>query len=213
MEIIGLRIEKYIGKNICGHNCDFEYYDDELERHVFCAITKENKKVEITLSEEYGECGSGWTTASWGYITVEEVARFNGYTHKPRKRLIIDDIDPNSEDIDNEVFSVSYDGGDSYYPSGEYTVNMDLFVETPRHKDKRPVWLFKGSSSLGKSYLAAKLNDLTVYETDSSDVLPEQIKEDVIVLGNKYDYDVEDIKKVIFGDCELIIVYFSKLEH
>ena len=32
MKIIGLRIEKYIDKEVSGHNCDFEYNDAEFEK-------------------------------------------------------------------------------------------------------------------------------------------------------------------------------------
>lgn len=209
MKIIGLRIEKYVGQVVSGHNCDFDYSDEVLEKHILCGIKSDGIKVEITLSQEDGECGSGWTTASWGYIEVKEVERFNGYTYKPINPLIIDNFNENSDYIDNEVFTYSYDGGDSYYPWGNYSVNMELFKETPRHKSERPVWLFKGGSNLGKSFIASKLEELTTYETDSNEELPEVIVEDIIVLGNKYKFDIEDIKNRIFGDYELIFVDFS----
>jgi hypothetical protein len=211
MKIIGLRIEKYIGTNVEGHNCDFRYYDDELERHVLCAVLSDGKKVEIYLTNEYGECGSGWCTASWGRIEVKEVSRFGGYTHKPIKDLIIGDIDLTDvpENIANDVFSVDYSGYDDYYPSGGYSVDMSLFQQTIRHKDKRPVWIFIGNSNTGKSFLSSKLNELTIYETDSSKILPDVIKEDVVVLGNKYNFEVDEIKKRLFGDCEVCVVKFE----
>jgi hypothetical protein len=209
MKIIGLRTEKYIGQVVSGHNCDFEYSDELLEKVILCGIKEDGTKIEITLSEEYGECGSGWTTASWGNINIKEVDKFNGYTYRPIKPLIIDDFNEDADDIDNEVFGVSYDGGDGYYPCGYYNVNMDLFKETPRHKNERPVWVFKGESNLGKSFIASKLNELTTYETDLNEVLPEVITEDVIVLGNKYTYSLEEIKSRIFGEYELILVDFE----
>jgi hypothetical protein len=209
MKIIGLRIEKYIGQNISGHNCDFEYHDEEMERHILCGITSDGENVEITLSEEYGECGSGWCTASWGNMEVNKVSKFNGYTYKPVKDLNIDDFDPESDYVNNEVFTFSLDGDDSYYPSGFYEVNMDLFKQTIRHKETRPVWIFKGESNSGKSFIASRLNDLSVYETDTSDELPDKITEDIVVLGNKYQYDIEKIKDCIFGECELILVDFK----
>lgn len=209
MKIIGLRIEKYIGQNIDDHN--FTYHDEEFEKHILCGILSDERKVEITLTEEYGECGSGWTTASWGDIEVLEVNKFNGYTHRPIRDLVIDDIGINYQNdyIDNEVFNFSFDGGDSYYPSGYYSVNMELFKPTARYKEKRPVWIFKGDSNLGKSFIAAKLNDLTIYETDSSNELPEKITESVIVLGNKYTHRLEEIKSRIFGDYDIVLVDFS----
>lgn len=208
MKIIGLRIEKYIGQVVSGHNCDFEYNDEILEKHILCGIKDDGTKYEITLSEEYGECGSGWTTASWGYIEVKRVSKFNGYTYRPIKLLIIEDF-KEEEYIDNEVFTYSYNGGDSYYPGGYYSVNMDLFEVTPRHKSERPVWLFKGGSNLGKSFIVSKLEDLSVYETDSNDKLPLEITQDVIVLGNKYTYNLDEIKSRIFGEYELILVNFE----
>lgn len=66
MKIIGLRIEKYIDKEISGHNCDFEFKDAEFEKHIICGVLDDNRKVEIELSHSEGECFSGWTTASWG---------------------------------------------------------------------------------------------------------------------------------------------------
>jgi hypothetical protein len=221
MKIIGLRIEKYIGTEVTGQNCDFDYHDAEFERHILLGVLSDNRKVKITLWEEQGECGSGWCCASWGHMQVDEVTNFGGYTYISKKELIIDDIKPNAsiEDIDsddsedwninNKVFNVSYCGGDCYYPGGSYNVDINLFTETSRHKDKRPVWIFKGESNSGKSFIASHLNKLSVYETDSSNILPDIIKEDVIVLGNKYKFAINDIKERIFGDCEICIVNFE----
>lgn len=210
MKIIGLRIEKYIDKEISGHNCDFEYNDAEFEKHIICGVLSDNRKVEIELSHSEGECGSGWTTASWGHIKVIEVKRFNGYTHIPKEPIEIDDYLLTFEsDTDNKVFSISEDGGDSYYPSGGYNVNMELFKETVRAKNLRPVWIFKGKSNSGKSFLASKLNDLEVYETDSNENLPTSITASIVVLGNKYNYSIDDIKTKLFGEVEVQIVEFQ----
>ncbi|ASA22617.1 hypothetical protein [Paenibacillus donghaensis] len=210
MKIVGLRIEKYIGESVSGHNCDFEYVDTEFERHVLFGILEDKRKVKITLWEEQGECGSGWCSASWGKVEVEEIEKFEGYTYTTKEQIYIDDILPesyNSEYINNKVFEVSYDGGDSYYPCGDYTVNMDLFTQTIRHKEKRPVWVFKGSSNRGKSFIASHLVGLTVYETDSNANIP-FITEDIVVLGNKYTHQLQDIEANIFGDYELHVVDF-----
>lgn len=210
MKIIGLKIEKYIGQSVSGHNCDFEYSDSLMEKHILCGITDDGRKVEIVLSEEEGQCGSGWTTASWGDIEINYVEKFNGYTHRAIRELIIDDnLEDKSGYISNDVFTYSYDGGDSYYPSGYCSVNMELFKEGIRHKEKRPIWVFKGNSNLGKSFIASKLNDLTVYETDTSDELPNKLSHDVIVLGNKYNFEVGEIESLIVGDYELIVVDFK----
>lgn len=209
MKIIGLRIEKYIDKEVSGHNCDFEYKDAEFEKHIICGVLDDNRKVEIELSRSEGECYSGWTIASWGYIKVTEVKKFNGYTFIPKRPLTVDDIEPNFKgDISNDVFTVSDDGGDNYYPSGGYNVEMKLFKKTVRSKNLRPVWIFTGKSNSGKSFLASKLNGLDVYETDSNKTLPESIVASVIVLGNKYNFNLEDVKTKIFGEAEIQIVDF-----
>lgn len=209
MKIIGLRIEKYIGKGISGHNCDFRYNNAEFEKHVICGVLDDNRKVEIELSRSEGECYSGWTTASWGHMKVTEVTKFNGYTFVPNETLSIKDIEPNfSQDVSNEVFWVSYDGDDEYYPSGGYGVKMKFFRETVRHKPNRPVWIFKGKSNSGKSFLSSKLVGLDVYETDSSNTLPDNIVASVIVLGNKYNFSIDEIKDKILGEVEIHIVEF-----
>jgi len=211
MKIIGLRIEKYIGKEVSGHNCCFEYNDAEFEKHIILGLLEDNRKVEIELSHEEGECGSGWCTASFGNIKVISVDKFNGYTHRPIKELIIDDIEPNTEidDLANYVFNVSYDGGDNYYPSGGYEVDMKLFKPNGREKELRPTYVFSGNSGIGKSSLAMKFNeDTIVFETDSFDVLPSKIIADVIVLGNKHGYTIEDIKLKV-EDTELVLCSFT----
>lgn len=210
MKIIGLRIEKYIDKGISGHNCDFEYADEEFEKHILCAVLSNDKKVEITLSRSEGECMSGWTSASWGDIEIKEVQKFNGYNYLPKKTIEIDDISPewSGDELSNELFSFSQDGGCNYYPSGDYNVNMELFEETVRTKKKRPVWLFKGKSNSGKSFLSSKLQEMEVYETDSNEELPKVITASIIVLGNKFNFKIEDIEKVIFGEYEIQIVDF-----
>ncbi len=209
MKIIGLRIEKYIDKEVSGHNCDFEYKDAEFEKHIICGVLSDNRKVEIEMSVSKGECCSGWSTASWGNIKVTEVKKFNGYTHIPKEVINVEDVEPNFEgNISNDVFSIDEDGGCNYYPSGGYNVNMELFKETIRAKNLRPVWIFKGKSNSGKSFLASKLNDLEIYETDSNEKLPDVITASVIVVGNKYDFEIDDLKKLIFGEVEIQIVDF-----
>ena len=213
MKIVGMRIEKYVGN--CGYS-DFEEPDSQLmDRYIIYAIGKYHNKYEITIWDEDGMCGSGWCSASWGNIKVKRVNGFGNITHTPIKELTIDDLEENVEgiDVENEVFYVNYDGGDSYYLRGGINVHIELFKETNRSLEKRPVWLFIGESNIGKSYLAHKLdeNTMEVYETDSSETLPKIITQNIIVKGNKYDFSIEDIKNRIFEEHELIIVKFDKL--
>ena len=196
MKITGLRVEKYIGKEVSGHNMDFTYTDVELEKHIILGLLEDNRKVEIELYQEDGECGSGWTTATFGYCEIKLVDKFNGYTHNPIKNLEIDDIEPNSdiEELVNDVFSIDSLGRDHYYPTGSYHVNMELFKPNPRYKDQRPTYIFTGQSGIGKSFLASKFNnDVIVFETDAHKELPESIIADVIVVGNKYNHTIKNI--------------------
>lgn len=79
--------------------------------------------------------------------------------------------------------------------------------------DKRPVWIFKGDSGLGKSYIAGIIANSdrakTVYETDAHEEL-DTIEADIIVVGNKYEYSFEEIESKIKGEHEIIYVDFSK---
>ena len=209
MKIIGLRIEKYIDKEISGHNCDFTYTDAEFEKHIICGVLDDNRKVEIELRRSEDQCGSGWCASTYGHIDVKEVKKFGGYTFIPFGVLIIEDIHPGFEgDISNGVFSVESDGGDQYYPSGGYSVKMELFKSTIRTKEKRPVWIFKGKSNSGKSFIASKLKDIETYETDSNPVLPESITASVIILGNKYKFPLSQIRKRLVGKVEIHMVDF-----
>lgn len=220
-KVIGLVIEKYIGRIVEGHNCHFNYEDAELERYHLFLLGRYNQRFELTLWEEFGECGSGWTTAVWGCWEFKRVPEFGPFTHRPIRdtkiELPVDEYgipfikEQRFGGSETEAFSVSEDGGDEYYPWGWASVNMDIFQPLKRAMEKRPVYILHGPSGIGKSTLAFGLKkaDMTVYETDSVDELPEVITDQVIVLGNRSGFTVEDVKKRIFGDARIIEVAFS----
>lgn len=222
VKIVGLFVKKIINDDCEGHNCDFTYEKIEDEEYVLMCedIYHVNKygeeyhhKYEITLRSEYGECGSGWTTASYGFADIEPVDNFRPWNYKPKQQIILENIsikEMNSPDFSCEYFQWSYDGGDRYYPTGYVEVDMNYFEELPRNMKKRPVWIFKGYSGLGKTSLAIQLENEDVYDTDISSKLPECITESVVVLGNKYGHTLEDIKTRLFGNPEIILVDFSK---
>lgn len=90
-------------------------------------------------------------------------------------------------------------------------LNMDYFELKTRFPDiKRKVWIFKGDSLLGKTFLSDKI-DLNKYETDSSPTLPELLTEDIIVLGNKYSFLLEDIIQRIYqkDQVDIVVVDFK----
>ena len=219
VNVIGLRIEKYIGKEVSGHNCDFTYKDAIFDKHVICGIKEDGTKIETSLSQTEDICGSGWTTATYGNIDIKIVNKFNGFGYVPINPIFYDeDINIPKEDdecygdkdvIDKGVFVCSIYGEDLYYPSGYVKVKMELFKKTVRVHDKRPVWIFKGDSNAGKSFLSSKLKDLKIYETDINNELLEVITQDVIILGNKYSHTINDIDKRILGEHNLIVVDFN----
>lgn len=228
LKIVGLLVKKTINDYCEGHNCDFTYKKIEDEEYVLMCediyhITghvfideygKEyHRKYEITLRDGYGECGSGWTTASYGFVDIKPVNNFRPWNYKPKQQIILENIsikEMDSPDFSCEYFRWSYDGGDEYYPTGYVDVNLSCFEELPRNMKKRPVWIFKGYSGLGKTSLAIQLENEDVYDTDISSKLPECITESVVVLGNKYGHTLEDIKTRLFGNPEIILVDFSK---
>lgn len=212
-KVVGLRNEIFSTQSVSGHNCDFQYEDGEKTKHIIQAIRESDGSLcEIILYETEGECGSGWTTASFGHMEIEPVEHF-GHSHYKCFPPI--DITINSDyEAENEVFSYSDDGGDGYYPSGSVSVNMDVFkvMQDNREKDRRPIWLFHGDSTSGKSYLANLVNTKNVYETDKNKELPKNLGTyDIIVIGNKYKFSVEQIQEQIGDDYSLVDVSFKIL--
>lgn len=214
VKVKGLTVIKYVGMVTHGHNCEFEDVPEELERYVLHCVDvnqKHNGRIDICLEETFGECCSGWTTASWGVMDVERNPKPMPWTHMIISKETIVEFDPYSDDVKNEVFSFSAYGGDEYYPSGGVSVNEELFTKAFRTMKKRPVWIFKGESGLGKSTIGAAISDdLSVYETDCADELPDVITDDVVVLGNRSDFTINDVKSRLFGEPQVIVVDFGK---
>lgn len=230
-KLIGCRIEYELDQT------DHDYNWTNVPHYILTVIGKWNKYYEIELYESYNV---DYYVTVCGHCNLKRVNDIN-ITHKVKDiqffklpRFIkgydirtikhseqISLFDEREQDVQNiiidNIFEADYDGGDYWYPDGFVRVNMELFEEpNHRQKDKRPVWLFKGGSGLGKTYLAYLIKDgnsyKRVYDTDKDDELPDVITADVIVLGNKYDFTIEDIKSRIPSDYELIIVDFSKEE-
>jgi len=128
-KVVGLRVEKYLGTTCEGHNCDFVYGEEERDRHVILLKGVDSGEcVELTLSEEEGECGSGWCTASYGEYNWEVVDTFAGKTHTIKEDLTLE-ISENDlgNDVVTSIFTYSPWGGCGYYPSGYYEVDMNKF--------------------------------------------------------------------------------------
>jgi hypothetical protein len=158
----------------------------------------------ITLPTDESECGSGWCTAYYGRFDFKQVTNFAGKTHRILKGTTLNlQVRTQTESldyVDNDLLWFSEDGGDSYYPSGGYEINMALFEEIPMTNIKRPVHIFIGDSNTCKSTLAA-LTGKEILETDYTGIndLPKIITEDIIVVGNKFNINIEtDIIPRIF---------------
>lgn len=219
IRVVGLLIEKYIETDV------YDWGEERKEREAYTLMLQAKyTKFELTLKESYGMCPSRWTTASWGMCEIVAVSNFRPFSHVPVKEIVLDgDIIEYNEDymmyeineimgsIHTDVFDCSYDGGDSWYPMGYVSVNLELFKESKRFFEKRPVWIFNGDSGLGKSTIGTFLNrsGMKVFETDSVDVLPDGIAEDVIILGNRSGFSIDDVKEHLFGEPEVILVNFS----
>lgn len=236
--VVGMRVEKRIGVTSAEEAFDTECCNSE-KYILFCNVHINKyyqRKFTITLYEDYGWCGSGYTTASFGYMEIDEVKDFGTATHRPKNgkpvKLEQAYFDPSKIGIDkgfvfepstdhysyceiaNNVFDYSSDGNDSYYPCGFVNVHVDLFEEYKRSFDgERPVWIFFGESATGKSTLAYYLNNTkTVFETDSlkEGKLLDTIWADIIVVGNKYAIDMKNLLLHLPQGVKPIYVYFAK---
>ena len=203
---------KIIGMN------EFRYYDgyteqNETRNEIY--VVQGTTNYIISLNTLNTDCPSGYTSATEGEMEINETKKF-----PPIEYRFIKDRDKHEYDFPKfsteydlfSIFGFDYDGGDDFYPSGSHYVNKDYFKRSSRQNSgKRKVWIFKGDSTLGKTFLSDKI-DLEKYETDSSKELPNLLWQDIIVIGNKYNFSKKEIVAKIpdINDTEVIYVKFSK---
>ena len=122
--LLGIYTKKYIDKKCHGFNCDFTYTDDVFIRTYLCCRESE-KLVQIELTKSEGECGSGYTAASWGHMKIVYVDDFyHNFEYVP--------IDPNAKfnlKTKSKYFWFSEDGDDVYYPTEGYHINFEHFTK------------------------------------------------------------------------------------
>ncbi len=202
LRVVGMKKHHYIGEVIEGHNCYFTYKEEPMTEYIIC-LSGEEARYELSLSESFGECPSGWTTASFGHADLRKLSEgepFGGITHVPKKDLDSQIEYPlESKKYECIFFEYDSDGGERYYPVGSVCVNEESFEETGRGFPQVPVWIFYGPSNLGKSYIAHLVEDKIVFESDAYDTLPEKIAADIVVIGNKHGYTLEDVSSRIDG--------------
>lgn len=131
-------------------------------------------------------CGSGYCCATYGEKEpLEEVQAFSmqyiytgpTYEYKAEEEYICDDV--------QELYD---DGGDSYYPSGNADVKLDLFKQVKPVPYTRKVFIIQGPSGSGKTTLASYIGaGVSVYDTDNG--LKDEYEETVIVLSPRHDLD------------------------
>lgn len=185
MYIYGIRLEFFA--DIIGTNKDVIF------------LLKENKKhLEYSLK-------SNKFRIVQGFIAPNYICKY--------KKEFCFDILSKGLPFKNDLISFKKDSYDIIL-NDEISINSKFFKlakKNDRVLEKRPVWIFKGDSGLGKSYISSYLVEFkSIYETDSSETLPNVIYDDIIVLGNKYNFSEEDIVSRLYGDVEVIKVNFSK---
>lgn len=227
-EILGYRSEYYHYNN-CKKDCLNEEIIIVIKHSVY-----DNFCYELKFSEENEDLG--YTFNNYGHATIERVTKpiYTARIKEPLNILLPKEINGRSLDnIDVDcpinlfededyfeipgIIKVSECGGDEWYPEGYLEFNRERFEEpNKRQMYKKPIWIFKGDSGTGKTYLSAMLERgrMKVFETDSikGDRIIDPIKADIIVMGNKHGFKIDDIKDHVANrdDVEFIEVDFNK---
>ena len=178
------------------------------------------RRYEVTFTGLFRDCSSGWSTAiSYGMTDLKCLPKYKhfGVLHYVPLNNMFGTLEITNDRIwrfetkRNVVFFGSSDGGDEYYPTGCFHVDLSLFRPTKRCNRKinepssdviadperprtpsnllvRHVYVLFGPTLTGKSDLASLLRyTVTVYETDSTELIPETLfHNDVVVVGNKF---------------------------
>ena len=182
----------------------------------------DKNKYELELKTEYIDCYGGGSEVS---AKLYQVKDFIGEKHYIPDNLrgyfvdlpIIDDEGMHidfGEHFKCDIFEFT-ESMDCYYPDGQIVIDYNKFMKTIRCKDNRVVYIFRGKSGIGKTYLAGFINQREeVFETDMHKSLPFEITQNIIVIGNKYDYTIEDIINRIpdKDTCEIITVDFNEFK-
>jgi hypothetical protein len=182
----------------------------------------------FTAQNHYGDCPSGYTSATWGSFTpVASISELGPLHYLPLNPLCgeftgplqaADEDEPDYTAVFAEVGTgtvIAWSTGEGschYYPEGGAGINLALFTPTHRLTLKRKLFIFSGPSAVGKSFLAATTS-LRVYETDQSAQLPKDITNyGIVVVGNKYGHTPAQVASLLAGvNVDLVYVHLGAL--
>lgn len=137
--VLGAYNTSVMGDHVEGHNCDFEYTQAPFTHyHIILQNKKTGQLIKVTIYDSEGECGSGWTTASFGNMEQSSVDEsvFEEINYVPRYEMSISsELFDNPEEFECCAFSYSANGDDHYYPSGYVTFKESQFVKGKFHYD------------------------------------------------------------------------------
>jgi hypothetical protein len=84
--------------------------------------------------------------------------------------------------------------------------NLNLFIKTPKHKDKRPVWIYGGTYIKGIDYFRKYIPS---FGLDDYDILPTFIACNTIIMSSNPYIKIQHIKNKCIGNNEYIYLDFN----
>jgi hypothetical protein len=215
--ILGMRVITFQNNRLSGHNCSFQnekFQDDKYQ----IVVLYGSVLVELECSTTHGQCGSGWTTASWGNISYKILEEIGSLHYTPIEYSQISfDLNDIPSHLEHNLFKYSEYGYDDYYPGGGFTIEMDAWRSTGRKPEKPMVHVFCGHSGTGKSTVAS-LTEKTVIESDSfetSDAFIDSLEitkpmgDAIIVVGGKHQIDLDTVTALLEEHNTVVKVNFS----
>lgn len=140
LTIIGYNLFDYDDFIVEGHNCDFNYIPHIYSGHELIVTDNNGKYFSLKFKITYGECLSGWITATFAHMDNELISfdESNKVQYVPNSSISIPVSFLENDNFENNVIKFSKLNDDYYYPSGFYIFNESLFhlAITPTEKVK-----------------------------------------------------------------------------
>jgi hypothetical protein len=216
IKVVGLRIRKFVS--------------------VKSLIPVENTAYTIMLQDGHKKYQVNINDAEL-FMRINRVDQFDFMTHRPKdKDLILGNLtilDSRADYVFSgaDVFSYnrygepelincpvfSYQEGvfDDYDKliRGRFFIQMELFHFIEGTTTNRLVYILTGNDDFAKLNFAQN-SSKSIFNTDNlaENALPEDITADVVVLGNKHHFTVEQVNANLFGNPKVIEVNFSEAD-